>query len=384
MGCSTRHLSVVLAASLLTACGDSRPAPSAPSAPTPAAVVRLTIAGPATVDLRDRFNLTATALYSDGTSSVVTNVATWSSSAPAVVWISGGRADALSIGQADVRATIEGAVAVLSVTVDKRFLPGPFSLRGAIYEAKSFAGLPGAVVEVREGPDAGRTARTDSAGSFAFTGLTGGLVVLRATKPNYYSADVEVLLDGDKGLNVVSLRRQDEAEKPSGYASSLVFNQIRTRGPNGSADEFFELRNLSQYGVDPSKLSIVFSDDRGVTRQISLFYGYSQTIKPGCAVLFVNGGPGGYGERVRADGLFTGDLADGGGMALLDAGGRIVDAVGFSGGSAFREGNPVEPVQPDNIDRSYIRNGPDTDDNRTNFRILVPSAPVNSSAGCGS
>jgi hypothetical protein len=72
-------------------------------------------------------------------------------------------------------------------------------------------------------------------------------------------------------------------------------------------------------------------------------------------------------------------ITDDGGIALLDASDHIIDQVGMSIGSAYKEGIPLSPFPSSNKNQSYARlpnslsefgghkNGTDTDNNASDF-----------------
>lgn len=110
----------VLFASLIGGCDrqsnpvlpTNSPRPSAPSAPAPppaATLSNLQVAGPAQVPPGGGASYTATATWSDGTTTDVTNEAQWTTTNEAVLAIAGpGRVTARTAGEADVQATFQG------------------------------------------------------------------------------------------------------------------------------------------------------------------------------------------------------------------------------------------------------------------------------------
>lgn len=87
--------------------------------------VVLTPDAPDGLALGGELQLTATALYDDGTESDVTADATWSTSDDAVLGVSGGLLEGLALGEATVEASFEAVSASLDVTVADL---GPFSV----------------------------------------------------------------------------------------------------------------------------------------------------------------------------------------------------------------------------------------------------------------
>ncbi len=135
--------------------------------------------------------------------------------------------------------------------------------------------------------------------------------------------------------------------------AKVVINEFRTRGPSGGWDEFIELRNMSTEPVDIGGWT-VFGSNASVTTVIRSTLSAFR-LGPGCTYLLGNsraeGGYSGIGSG-REDQTYGLAIADDGGIALLDLTGAIVDAVGLSSGSAYREGSPLPHFGDANSDRS--------------------------------
>jgi len=170
------------------------------------------------------------------------------------------------------------------------------------------------------------------------------------------------------------------------HASEIVIGEFRLRGPNGGNDEFVELYNPGDAVVDVGGWRIKGSSAAGVvTVRATIPAGV--TIAPGCRFLLANS-TGPYSGVVVPDLTYTLGIVDDGGVALTLPNDGIVDQVGLSSGSAFREGNPLPPLTL-NQDRSYERlpggaagNGTDEGDNATDFVLRSPGSPQGSSSGC--
>ena len=74
-------------------------------------------------------------------------------------------------------------------------------------------------------------------------------------------------------------------------------------------------------------------------------------------------------------------IADDGGIAVRQPNGAVVDAVGMSGGSAFKEGDPLPNFGGANTDRSYQR-FIDTNYNLSDFTMTAPGSPINRTGSC--
>jgi len=182
------------------------------------------------------------------------------------------------------------------------------------------------------------------------------------------------------------------AAAPAAAASTtVVISEFRVRGPNGAADEFIELYNLSSSPVAISGLLIRGSNNTaGVSTRATIPAG--TTINAGCHYLITNssttGGP--YSGSVAGDLTYATGITDDGGIALTQADGTtILDAVGMSVGSAYKEGTPLASLGSGNTNQGYERkpggasgSTQDSDDNSLDFAVVAPSQPQNSGSAC--
>jgi len=165
--------------------------------------------------------------------------------------------------------------------------------------------------------------------------------------------------------------------------AQVVISEFRVRGPNGGSDEFIELLNVSAAPVDIGGWRVNGSNSSaGTGTRATITAG--TTLQPGCHYLLTNsstsGGP--YSGSVAGNQTYTTGITDDGGIALLN-GSTIVDQVGLSAGSAYKEGAPLPTLGSTNADHGYARkNGgtQDTGDNLSDFALVSPSGPE---SGCG-
>jgi hypothetical protein len=170
-------------------------------------------------------------------------------------------------------------------------------------------------------------------------------------------------------------------------STTVVISEFRTRGPAGANDEFIELYNLSLSPVDLSGWEIRGSNSDGtVTTRATIADGVS--LNPFCRFLLTNSNTSGYTGRVPGNQTYGVGISDDGGIALVNAGGTVIDQVGMSSGSLFKEGSTLTPFIT-SINRSYERrpggapgNAQDTDNNENDFRPRSPSQPQNALADC--
>lgn len=163
-------------------------------------------------------------------------------------------------------------------------------------------------------------------------------------------------------------------------APQLVISEFRTRGVSGAGDEFIEIYNFGNEAIDISGYKIKASNSSG-TVGTRLTINANTVIQSHCHFLAVNSS--GYSGPVIGDQSFLSGITNDGGIALTLADDTVVDQVGLSNGSAFKEGITLMPFTTD-ADRSYERkpgaqngNGIDTNDNSADFIISSPSNPQN-------
>jgi predicted extracellular nuclease len=196
---------------------------------------------------------------------------------------------------------------------------------------------------------------------------------LQASKSGYDTSEQGVTVSSNTTVNL----SMTQTVSPSG--TGVIINQFRTRGPNGADDEFIELRNDSSSAVDISGWRIEGSNSSGTTatRRI-LSSGIS--LGPGCHYLLGNSNTGGFSGAV--DDTYGVGITDDGGIALAKPDGTIVDAVGMSSGSSYKEGTPLATFGTTNSDRSYKRTGTDTNRNSSDFSMTTPSTPKTMAGSC--
>lgn len=165
-------LTIVAGAALLTACGKNE-APVTPTAPT-TTVTSVSISQlPASLRPGETAQLTATATLSDGSTQAATALATWSSSAPAILSVSPtGLATAVAPGDATVTASYQSRSITMGVSVR-----GGQTLQGLVTETAptTTRAVSGAQVVVVDGPYQGARAITDGSGRFSLPDVAGSL-----------------------------------------------------------------------------------------------------------------------------------------------------------------------------------------------------------------
>ncbi|HVF91402.1 MAG TPA: lamin tail domain-containing protein [Blastocatellia bacterium] len=174
-----------------------------------------------------------------------------------------------------------------------------------------------------------------------------------------------------------------------GVSATIVISEFRTRGPNGGNDEFIELYNLSASPVDISGWQVRGSNNSGTVSTRAVITA-GTVLNGGCHYLLTNpnasGGP--YSGAVAGNQTFSPGITDDGGIAVAAPDGTIVDQVGMSSGSAFKEGSALAPLNS-NTSTSYERrpgggsgSGQDTDNNGADFTPRTPSDPQSAASAC--
>jgi len=175
----------------------------------------------------------------------------------------------------------------------------------------------------------------------------------------------------------------------------IVISEIRTRGSNNEYDEFIELFNPTGEEIDITGWVIRQSGGCGGTVADLAVISSTTILSPGQHFLLANSN--GYNGPVIPDLAFTAGVEDNGGIAIFNASGQRIDAIGLCPdllitptptppAQAFFEGTPLTPLTT-NEDRGYERKPGgaggscyDTDDNAVDFTLISPSDPQNSSS----
>ena len=165
----------------------------------------------------------------------------------------------------------------------------------------------------------------------------------------------------------------------------IVISEFRTRGPGGASDEFIELYNNSDSALDVSGWRIRASSSTGsISTRVTITAG---TMIPARGhFLAVNNSASGYSGSIPGDQTYANGIADDGGIAVTFPTEVVVDQVGMSAGSAFKEGNLLSALTT-NVNRGYERkpgglqgSTQDTNDNFSDFKLISPSDPQNLSS----
>jgi DNA/RNA endonuclease G (NUC1) len=166
-------------------------------------------------------------------------------------------------------------------------------------------------------------------------------------------------------------------------STTVVISEFRTRGLGGANDEFVELYNVTGSPINIGNWKINRSNGTGtVNTQITISAG---TMIPAFGH-FLATNSSGYSGSVPGNQTYGTGITDDGGIAILNDSNVVIDQVGMSAGSAYKEGNLLSQLTT-NVNRSHERkaggaNGStqDTDDNGNDFQLITPSDPQNLSS----
>ena len=147
----------------------------------------------------------------------------------------------------------------------------------------------------------------------------------------------------------------------------MKINEVQTGGTT-ALDEFIELYNTCpDRAFDLTGYALVYRSATGTTDspRVSFTSGGFTAGKP--YFVCANSGYAGTADATYTDGL----AAAGGGLALRDPDGAIVDSVGWgTATNAYVEGSPAPaPAASQSIARTP--DGHDTDDNSVDFKITA-------------
>jgi YD repeat-containing protein len=167
-----------------------------------------------------------------------------------------------------------------------------------------------------------------------------------------------------------------------GGSSTVVISEFRTRGVAGGNDEFVEIYNKTNAAINISGWKIKASNNAGaVTTRITITA--NTTLPAHGHFLVAKSGTDGYSGTVAADQTYSTSIADDGGIAVTKADDTVVDQVGMSSGSVYKENRTLAPLTT-NTDRTDERrpgstqgSPQDTNDGPSDFQVRTTSDPQN-------
>ena len=253
-----RMVASLLIGLMLVSCGsDSSPAaPTPPPAGTSAALVqRIEVTGPDSIAPGESAQLTATAFKSDGSTENVSPTVAWLTSNSRVIQIAaGGRASAVSQGEATITARFQNRSGMKLVLA---LQPSTYKVSGRITEGT--VALQGVSLRVIRGTGEGLTTTSDFNGRFTFFGLAGD-VRIQASKQGYIDAfrDLSVnsimtdnfeLAPARQRKNLAGTYSLTVAASPC-FGSGQIPDEIRSRRYTASITQDGRALNVALSGAD--------------------------------------------------------------------------------------------------------------------------------------
>jgi uncharacterized repeat protein (TIGR01451 family) len=227
-------------------------------------------------------------------------------------------------------------------------------------------------------------ATVDAVSATSSTGSATATVTGRA------NGSAEIRATADNGNTTVTSSPAALTVAPVVSAGSVLVSEFRTRGPNGASDEFVEIYNPTTSAVLIGGMKIRASNGSGtISDRVTITAG--TMLGSGCHYLIANSTAStGYSGSTTPDQTYSTGITDDGGIAITRSDGTtILDQVGMSAGSAYKEGTTLAALSV-NTNQSYERkpggslgNGTDTNNNANDFFLNATSSnPQNSSSGC--
>ncbi len=187
-----------------------------------------------------------------------------------------------------------------------------------------------------------------------------------------------------RGLGTLSISYADDGTATivcvvdgGGGAADLRLNEFMTGVSGAAANEFVELYNGDDAAADLSGYKLVYRSSAGTSDVSLATIPSGTTLAPGGFYLF---GGRDYAGPPPADQTFTAGLSStGGGLALRQPDGTIVDSLGYGDASnAFVRGHPAPapPMEP-SPGNSDVRlpDGHNTDENSVDFTVTTSPSP---------
>ncbi|MGZ4281673.1 MAG: lamin tail domain-containing protein [Gaiellaceae bacterium] len=162
-----------------------------------------------------------------------------------------------------------------------------------------------------------------------------------------------------------------------GSSGTIRINEFMTGTSTAASNEFVEIVNAGTAAVDLSGYKLVYRSAAGTSDTSLGTIASGTTLAAGAFYLF---GGSGYAGPPSADQSFATALAStGGGLALRDASGTIVDSVGYgTATNAFVRGTaapaPPNAAAPGNSD-VRLPDGHETGDNSADFSVSTTPTP---------
>jgi uncharacterized repeat protein (TIGR01451 family) len=342
----------------------------------------------ATVEAGGQQQFTARA-FDTGGNEVTGVIFSWQSSNPSAVATidQNGRATAVAAGLTQIRASgrgIQSAPATLTVNPAIPILTSvtisPATATTGVGETQQFA----AQAKDQFGQNIGGVTITFNSNNTAIATVdmvtaTSASGSATATVTGRASGAAQITATANNGDTSVTSSPATLTVEPG--AGQLLISEFRTRGPSGASDEFIEIYNPTLSTLTIGGLKIRASNSAGaVSDRVTIPAG--TTLLSARHYLVTNSTANtGYSGPVAGNQTYATGIADDGGIAITGSNGTsIIDAVGMSSGSAYKEGATLAPLA-NNVNQSYERkpggaagNGKDTNNNASDFFLNASSS----------
>jgi len=164
-----------------------------------------------------------------------------------------------------------------------------------------------------------------------------------------------------------------------GGSAVLRLNEFMTGTTGSAADEFVEIVNVGTASADLSGYKLVYRSASGTSDVSLATIPSGTTLAAGGFYLF--GGSAYAGSPPPDQSFSTGLASTGGGLALRDASGTLVDSLGYGNAvNAFVRGAPAPAppaVAPPGNSDVRLPDGHDTGDNSADFTVSTTPTPKN-------
>ena len=162
-----------------------------------------------------------------------------------------------------------------------------------------------------------------------------------------------------------------------GSSAQIRVNELMTGSTGAASNEFVELFNAGSSAADVGGFKVAYRSSAG-TSDISL-----ATIPAGTSIpaggFYLLGGSGYLGSHAADQSFSTSLASTGGGIAVRDSGGAILDSVGYGDTTnAFVEAHPTTAPPTTTAPGSSsgrIPDGHDTNDNAADFSVSSTPSP---------
>jgi hypothetical protein len=165
-----------------------------------------------------------------------------------------------------------------------------------------------------------------------------------------------------------------------GGSSTLSVNELMTGSTGAASNEFVELVNTGTAAADIGGFRLAYRSAAGMSDVTLATVPAGTSLAAGAFYLF--GGSGYAGSRSPDQSFSAAIAATGGGVALRDSTGAIVDSVGYGDAvNAFVEAHPASAPPATAVPGSSavrLPDGHDTNDNAADFSVSASPTPGSS------